>query len=568
MKMLSNSKGIALMITLLLVIVVMILGSVFVLRTINEKFSADRERRLKQSFYIAEGGGQAALSQLDTLINTNLLATVNATNPQTVSTKAAQYVAANDGLGFLIEFCKIGNTPQFTVSGTEGIYNSVATSLGNGAYQFALKVSEKSNPVAVNVDTWDFFYNFRVESTGTVSSVVDKTLFTGDFTVRVQRDNFAKYALFTNHHTDPSGGLVWFTSKTNFSGPLHTNERYSIAFNPSGTFGGAVVQQSSTARFYNNGSPILLNADSNPGKDVATFQSGFTRNASAVSLSSSVDQQSMVNQARANDSTGGNGIFLANNGSSLTGGIYVNGNATVSMGVDGSDNATYTITQGATTKIVTVNRSANQTQVQTVSGGTVTYNGKPDGVDDLGTLIYVNGTVTSFSGTVQKDTEMTMASSSDIVVSNHVRYADYDPAVGQPGDASYQPPNATDKTNLLGLVSWGGNVRVGSSAPNNIDMHGIVMARSGIFTVDSYNNTGVGPRGTATMLGGAITDYYGAFGLYSGSTGQLIAGYGRNFVYDGRTQVGKSPPYFPSLQTFVAFTNDITDKMAWQEGGF
>ena len=34
--------------------------------------------------------------------------------------------------------------------------------------------------------------------------------------------------------------------------------------------------------------------------------------------------------------------------------------------------------------------------------------------------------------------------------------------------------------------------------------------------------------------------------------------YGRNFVYDDRLEVGAAPPYFPTLNTFVAFTNDIT----------
>lgn len=546
----------------------MILGSVFVLRTINEKNGADYERRKKQAFYLGEGGGQAALSQLNTLINTNLLATVNATNPQTVSSRAANYVSSGDGLGFLVEFCKSSGVAQFTLSGSQAIYNSASTNLGSGSYQFTLKVTEKSNPVANSVDQWDFPYNFRVESTGTIPGTIGKVLLTGDFVVRVQRDNFAKYALFTNVHQMPNGTVVWFTNKTSFSGPVHTNERYSFALNPSGTFGGMVVQQLSTARFYNNGSPILVNADSNPGRDVPVFQSGFTRSAAGITLSSSIEQQDMIDQARANDASTGNGIFLANNSTNLTGGIYVNGNASVAMSTDSSNNPSYAITQGSTTKVVTVDRINNQTSVNTVGGGTVTYQGQPDGLDHLGHLIYVNGTITNFSGTVQRDTEITVASSNDIVIQNHVTYQNYNPGVGQPGDANYTPPSALDQTNLLGLVSWNGNVRVGTSAPNNINIHGIVMARNGIFTVDSYDNTSSGPRGTATMLGGAITNYYGAFGLFHTTTGQLISGYGRNFVYDGRTMVGRSPPYFPSLQTFVAFTNDITDKMAWQQDGF
>ena len=55
--------------------------------------------------------------------------------------------------------------------------------------------------------------------------------------------------------------------------------------------------------------------------------------------------------------------------------------------------------------------------------------------------------------------------------------------------------------------------------------------------------------------------------MFNGTTGDLVHGYGRNFVYDSRMQLGSAPPYFPSLNTFTAFTNELTDKLTWQEGG-
>ena len=147
-------------------------------------------------------------------------------------------------------------------------------------------------------------------------------------------------------------------------------------------------------------------------------------------------------------------------------------------------------------------------------------------------------------------------------------YSDYTPAQNNPGDASYVPPTANGAENLLGLVSWGGDIRVGTSAPDDINVHATLLAQNGILQVDEYNNQARGPRGTATLLGGVISDYYGAFGLFNGSTGQQLSGYGRNFVYDDRMLVGNAPPYFPSLKTFIAFTNDIIDKITLQEGGF
>ena len=222
--------------------------------------------------------------------------------------------------------------------------------------------------------------------------------------------------------------------------------------------------------------------------------------------------------------------------------------------------------QGSTTKKITVDIPNNQTKVETVAGGTQTFTGLPDGVDDLGTIIFVQGSVTSLGGTVQKDTELTISSDSDTVITDHLKYQEYTPAVGTPGTPGYVSPNAEGKKNLLGVVVWNGNARIGTGAPDNLEIHGPVMALNGIFTVDNYSSGS--PRGIVTFLGGAITNYYGAFGTFNSVTGLQVSGYGRNFVYDSRMLVGNAPPYFPSMNTFIAFTNDIADKIAWQEGGF
>jgi hypothetical protein len=107
-------------------------------------------------------------------------------------------------------------------------------------------------------------------------------------------------------------------------------------------------------------------------------------------------------------------------------------------------------------------------------------------------------------------------------------------------------------------------VRIGTAAPNNITIHGVVMAPHGVFSVDNYNNGS--PRGTATILGGAITDFYGPFGTFSGSS--AISGYGRNFIYDGRMLEGRTPPYFPYMRGFFASVDGLdTNLSVWQDQG-
>lgn len=564
----KDEKGAVLIFGFFVILILMSFGSIFVIRAVNEWNSVNREQKILRRFYIAETGIEAGLHKIDELINKNLKDTINSKSPQLVGNKASKFVADGDGIAFLVENVKDGGTVQLTQNGAEAVYNEGATSFEGGTYQFDIILTQNGNPVVISVDSWDFPFFYRIEATGTYNSMSQNILVTGDFTVRVQRDNFAKYALFTDHHSMPSGGTVWFTDKTDFAGPIHTNERYSFAFDPSGIFNGEVTQHNTRARFYNNGFSFLSDADSNPGIDVPVFNAGFDRGVGEIVLSSSVQKQDLYDQARGGDGTVGNGIFVANDGASLTGGIYVRGDASVQMSVDGSDNAVYTITEGATTKIITVDIPGDQTTILTVGVGTETYAGQPKGIDDLGTIVYVDGDVTSLSGTIQRDTEVTVSAETDIVISNNILYSDYTPAVGSPGDAGYVPTNADSTENLLGVVAWGGDIRIGTSAPDDVNIHGVLMARNGVFTVDDYTDQGVGSRGKATLLGGAISQFYGAFGLFSGATGAQLSGYGRNFVYDSRTLTGKSPPYFPSMKAFVAFTNDIADKIAFQDGGF
>lgn len=560
----TNEHGAALIIVLFVMTVLLGLGNIFVMRTINERNITNRERETAKAFYAAHGGTQAGLDGLDNLINNFLNNTIASSNPSSVIAYTTGRVNSGDGIGWLLYSVRdSSNNPVLTQNGDQAEYTINSTAIGDNAYQYKIVIMEKSDPLTITPDVWEFSYNYRIESTGTSGTTLGKILLSGDFAVRVQRDNFARFSLFTNSQTTQSGTNVWFTNKTRFAGPVHTNARFNFALNPSGTFDDLITQNDQLARFYNNGSAVNLDADFNGTRDVPVFNETFTRNAGTITLSSSSQQTDMENQAKGGQTISSNGIYVPNNGSSLLGGIYVRGDGTVNMSVDGNNNPVYTVTQGGETRTITVNRSSNTTTI--VGTQTDTYSGIPDGIDDVGTLIYATGSVTSLGGTVQEDTQMTVASAGDMIITNHIVYQNYTPGVGTPGIAGYVPPTANGSTNLLGLVSWAGNVRIGTSAPNDISVHSTILARQGVFQVDNYSSGS--PRGTATLLGGIISDDYGAFGTFNGATGLQVSGYGRNFVYDERMETGSAPPYFPSLNTFVAFSNDIADKLVWQEGG-
>ncbi len=561
MNTLKDKKGIVLITACMVLMVLLILTTIFFSSLLTEKNSVDSEKYNMQALNLAEGGASQAIADLKKRVRTDLKVNVELPANRLSSTYQA-YLTADDSLGFLRDFAYASGGTQFSVSGNQATLTLSPLDLNTGVqgnYVTTLIVTPNGSPSSPSADVYVFPYNYSVQSQASISAVSPafaKTLklVQGHFTVTVRRDNFAKYALFTSHHRTPSGTTVWFTSNTNFTGPVSTNERFSFANNPSGHFTEEVTQHETKARFYNNGWPVLMNADSNPGLDVPVFDQGFQRGYDLINLESSLSQTDLRNQALGTMANpGSNGIYVPNDAGAVTGGIYIKGNSTVDMSLDGSNNPVYTITQGSTTKSVTVNYTSNQTSVYDGST-TNTYQGIPDGVSNEGTLIYSSDDITGFSGTVQQNTSITVASERDVVVTNHVRYQQY----------TASPLSAEGYNNLLGIISWGGDVRIGTAAPNNLDIHGVVMAPHGIFTVDDYNLGS--PRGTATLLGGAITDFYGAFGTFSGTT--PISGYGRNFVYDPRMLQGEVPPYFPYMSNFTSFDDGGLDaKLIWKSEG-
>lgn len=564
-----NEKGMVLVVVLTGVAVLLVLASVFFSSILSERSSVDVAKYVTQSLALAESGTSQGLAELKKRVRVDLKNRVQDASQFWTSSTFSTYVSNNDALGFLRDFGYEAGLPQFTVASGIAtlVLNSPALNSGVvGTYAVTITVLPNGAPNIPSSDVYLFPYRFTLSALGSVTSVspsVQKTvkLWQGQFSITVRRDNFAKFALFTSHHSTPSGGVVWFTENTNFTGPVSTNGRFSFANNPSGHFTEQATQHDTKARFYNNGSSVLMDAASNGTKDVPVFDLGFQRGYDLINLPSAVTQNDLKTQALGTMSNpGSNGIYVPNSSGSLTGGILIKGDATLAMNVDASSNAVYTVTQGSTTKNITVDRVNNQTTVQTVGGGTSTYAGLPDGVGNEGTLIYSLDDITSFSGTVQKNTSVTVSAERDVIISNNVRYETYtaSPLSG------IDPVTGLEADNMLGILSWGGDVRIGNSAPDNVEIHGVIMAPHGVFTVDNYDSGA--PRGVASLLGGAITDFYGPFGQFSGTT--PTHGYGRNFVYDPRVLSGKTPPYFPYLSGFTSNDdNHIDDKLIWEGEG-
>jgi len=550
----NYKKGSVLILSMLTFTILFTLGEAFLSRTINDIKMAETNLAQSQAFYLSEGGKNAALVELRSRviseIGDQVRGALNITDYVTaLQTGSLELLRdyANSGVGD-VQFTM--DHPGYGPAAGRAYLVVQRDDAGTGSYTALIEAFPDGDPSEVG-DTFTFPYRYEISTDGTATlrNIGQSILSVGTFTVTIQRDNFARYALFTDVHKSPTGGTVWFTERTSFSGPVHTNDRFSFANNPSGTFTGAVTENEQNAQYYNSGRPVLLDADRNGDKDVPTFGQGFTRGVSDIAMPSTTDQQSQQKTALGlgeGDTIPPmiNGIYIPANGSTLTGGVYVQGDASqVTMAVDGNSHQVYTVKQGSTTKVLTVNPVNATTSVTTNGGPATVYTGNPKG------MVYVNGKILSLNGTIANETQVSIASTSDLLIDNHVKYQNY----------TASPLSAPDAHNLLGILSWTGNVRITTGAPNDLNIHGTVMAPNGVFTVDNYQSGS--PRGTVSLLGGVITKNYGAFGTFSGT--QQRSGYGRNFVYDSRMQAGQSPPYFPTISTYTATNTGVNNAPAF-----
>jgi Tfp pilus assembly protein PilX len=410
-------------------------------------------------------------------------------------------------------------------------------------------------------------YRFTITSTGTRGAYGRRVVQSqGILRVSASRGSFADFLIFTNTHTMSNGDYIWFTSDGSFDGRMHTNGEFRFAYKP--TFQDLTTSVNAKAWYYNKGNPVERNANSNGTIDVPYFYGGFTRNVSTIDLpANSYSQQNAAlgrdpsdtssptnTQIRAALGLSGTtapptGVYLPNSGGAVTGGIYVQGTLTQClMYVNSDGNQVYSLKQSSSTDLVTVNHTAGTTTFYDASAGTTTtYAGVPRGV------LYTNGTISDLRGpdrvsgepppALADDTQMLVAATGDVVLQRDVTYEDY-----EAGDA------------VLGIYSSGGNVRVGTSAPNDVNVDAFVMATgtSGAFQVDSYDSGS--PRGTLHLRGGSVTRYYGAFYTFDQS-GHLQTGYGRDFHYDRR---GLRPPYYP-LTPRLTPDQPLARTLSWKE---
>ncbi len=645
---LRQQRGLAIVSVLLVVLVLAVL-SALVLYVSGKEIALTAVRRMgAQSLYVAEGGANSSRSALMALMNADPVGVATLDTSMTSAMLLAWYAggtpSAQDSFS-LFDFIVLdgqryttganNNTNALTFHANWALAqphrklqlaagSPPANPLGAGTYAGTIVIARRlvahsscipPNPCYVHrlgPTDYEYFYTYTITSDGQVPPRARRRIsLTGDFSIRVRPANFAEYVLFTNVHTTPSGGSLWFQTVTEFDGPIHSNGEFRFRrfgrfgtpdpnspCDPSRITATPLTSVNSRAWFWNNGAPVELSANENvvggvridapvlpdctPGNtadDNDNPPANFTRGVPAIPYPSNPYSQKGASIGRdPNDTTAvtnlqirqavpelvdnttavpngiyvpvtdsnGNGVSSA--GEPLAGGIYVQGDLTSLVMSSSGNNALYTLVQGAQTVTVTVDRVAQTTTVTNSAWAapqTRTFTGVPKGWQPLANpnagIIFVQGAILGLAGTLEEKEQLMIAASGRIDIVDHVRYED--------------PPDVTDPNdnplNVLGIFTANNDIRITTAAPNDVDIHAVLMAGN---SGDGYNSSIyvqdyslAPPRGPVHLIGGLIEEYYGQFGVTDPNNQFVLAGgRGRDFKYDRRMSRGFSPPYFPT----------------------
>jgi hypothetical protein len=403
--------------------------------------------------------------------------------------------------------------------------------------------------------------------------------------------------MFINTFNICSGTLV----PGNIYGPVFTNGSWTFGTSGQYVFQDTVGQAGADFgyQFSNTCNQVAAGSDTQSGQSIApTFGNGFNLNQNPVPLptnsfnqeqavvdgkgttsfsqSSPGNLHTMSGSAYPTSGTVPNGVYLpftgtGSNAQFTGGGILVQGDATVTLTSSGTNTQIYTITQSSTNTTTTVTItpgsqvSTGTTQVTTKVGNTTTaypaINGVPTMYDPTtgapvsdGTMLYVNGNITSLSGpssgaAIQNNSNVTVTAADNITITGNITYATEPVTLTSTTQNGVTTPADTltataSQSGVLGIFTAGTGC-VGQSGCGNINLNVPTSNQNleidaSIASISSQNQGGLVNTGnsinTLTIVGGRIQN-----------TIQNIGATTRNVFFDKRfTAGGFAPPWFPS----------------------
>ena len=583
----STERGVALITTLLLLMLLTGLSLAMVLSVRSDMLINGYYRNFRGSFYAADSGLNAARTAMVNGVVAAIPPSFGITQqPIPPGTDTAIQTSVNNTYGQ--SFTKYtgqgqasGSWPgSYKVTGTFNLAS--CTVLGGGGTCVA-----PTGPVT----GYTYIYNYTLQSIGQAQGTQATTLTDrGSVTVNAtlipinSKTSFAAWGMFIDQWNVCNGGTL---VPGTISGPAFTNGAWTFGTGGNYIFTDSVGSNSPTAgyQFSNACDAVGAPSDKKGNQTIApTFQAGFDMGQPKVPLPpndynqeqavldgkgiannpvTKSDLHNAVKDIKGNAYPSGGastGVFLPytiqNGTPTFTGGgIYIEGNSNVVLstatGPSSSPQQIYTITQGspAVTTVVKVDPGNNQTTV-TSGGNTLNITGVPKIIDPVtnasspATMLYDNGSITSLSGpgqglpAIQDGSDVTITASGNVAITGDVLYKTAPVTLTQnqiPGQPADSLIPGGDTHQALGIFTATGDIQL-----NNKQSNGNLEIDASLATI-SDNGTGgltnIGnPINTLTIVGGRIQNQIKNINTTT-----------RNVFFDRRySQNGFAPPWFPS----------------------
>lgn len=598
-----RKRGAALVVVLLLVMVIGGIATLMFSRTVNEIKNSASNASIVQTLMLARGGAAAGGSMLTGPVSQDLNQILQAQysrtdrwafggnalgsspSAQQVATDLRNKIAQNLQSQVDTRICNM-NLPSVSGASTSlrMYFTNSSTVCGTTkTLPSAIKLSTgrfvSGSPRTGNGDQQMQTYAlpFVMISEGNLGPYHRNIVLQGEYRFDLGVKNFARFALFTNHHTTESGTEVWFYDQTSFSGPVHTNQNFRFRGQP--TFGGKVTSAGCI-------DPGLTSCNNNGYNQGAIFY--------GVNNDQVISTSNLSPNATAPSYTNGSGTHQPN----LSGGVAWNENF-IPLPTTADDQKTAAQTGGglyingavnsikltagtATLRELSPNGSGGWTpaatyqyiQVCPSSGSCTDYRYGADNVlqvsnsgswvkvkDNFNGMVFADGAIGNLYGPARSNSadpntappaiasfaKLTVAnagSNNNIQIKSDLKYETVPCPESLNGGTD--PCTNLDADNVLGVYSQNGKILLGDGTNNSLadlTIHATLMSSQGSVAVQNADS--IQPRGRVHLLGGLISNYYGIFGYFDASTGTLNQGYGRDFVYDQRMSLGAAPPYFP-----------------------
>jgi Tfp pilus assembly protein PilX len=610
-----RQEGFALITALGITVILMGIIGIMVVSSVGDLQQSRSSIQLSQARAVAEAGIAVGHDALQGTGYTSLQSTLTGYSVQGIDPTTTWAIPQSN-------WATLANSIQSTLN-TNVASSTVTSSTLAGVGSASINYQLSNFRGRLLGTSQSYVMDYTITSTGTANGGKRNVIEQGTFGILMGQSSLNRYLFLVN---DAGGQGGFFDSTSVFNGPVHANQNWGFRGNPRFT-GPVTASNGANANWSSAGlanpanrgiyywcggnSPTLSLATSNPPCSVPVFSGGFNYVAAPVTLPTTALGQSraalglnpavltngvptaptaleicqklnLSTTCSATSAAPATGVYLPNNGTSITGGIYIQGNVT-SMKLDkpAAGQQRYTVVQGSTTTVILVNHTTNTTTITKTPGGTTSYTGTPNGHAPVGTggangQIYINGTVSALTGPARtgtvtangpqhpvpttippalaKETELNITATGQVGITGDLTY-ECDPT--QLSVAAYITANPNCNMSgqplktVLGVMSTGSDVQIKTTAPSDIYLHGsFYTAQTGMgLSVQNYSSRTPRDSGTMHLYGGLIQDQDQIRASIDGSGN--VYGFRESYDYDSRFATGAvTPPNFPTAPTY------------------